>query len=179
MPLKDTTAGYGAITRWLHWLMALAMVALFALGLWMVELTYYDPWYNRAPDLHKSIGMVFFAALLARVMWRAINQKPEPESHSAFERRTATLVHWSLYALLFGLCITGYLIATAKGQPIVVFSGLEVPAVWKQDGLETPAGVVHDWLAWITIALASLHAGAAFKHHFWDRSRTLVRMWRG
>ena len=173
MPLKDTTAGYGAITRWLHWLMALAMVALFALGLWMVELTYYDPWYNRAPDLHKSIGMVFFAALLARVMWRAINQKPEPESHSAFERRTATLVHWSLYALLFGLCITGYLIATAKGQPIVVFSGLEVPAVWKQDGLETPAGVVHDWLAWITIALASLHAGAAFKHHFWDRSRTL------
>ena len=179
MPLKDTTAGYGAITRWLHWLMALAMVALFALGLWMVELTYYDPWYNRAPDLHKSIGMVFFAALLARVMWRAINQKPEPESHSAFERRTATLVRWSLYALLFGLCITGYLIATAKGQPIVVFSGLEVPAVWKQDGLETPAGVVHDWLAWITIALASLHAGAAFKHHFWDRSRTLVRMWRG
>jgi cytochrome b561 len=35
---------------------------------------------------------------------------------------------------------------------------------------------VHLWLAITLISLAVLHAGAAIKHHFVDRDRTLKRM---
>ncbi|HRY05756.1 MAG TPA: cytochrome b [Hyphomicrobiaceae bacterium] len=177
--LKDTLDSYGAVTRWFHWLMALAVFALFGLGLWMVDLTYYDTWYNAAPDLHKSAGMVFLAALVLRLIWRFINPKPVPEVESALERKMATFVHVSFYLLLIALCVSGYLIATAKGQPLNVFGIVRIPAIWTHDGLETPAGMVHRWLAWTTIVLALVHAAAAIKHHLWDGKRTLVRMLRG
>ncbi len=46
---KNSSAGYGWISIVLHWAVAVLMMALFALGLWMVELGYYDAWYQRAP----------------------------------------------------------------------------------------------------------------------------------
>lgn len=177
--LKDTVDHYGVVTRWFHWLMAIAVFALFGLGLWMVGLTYYDPWYNAAPDLHKSAGMVFLAALVLRLIWRFANPKPAPDTDSAFERKAAGYVHAGFYLLLFALCASGYLIATAKGQPLNIFGYLQIPAIWSYDGLETPTGMLHRWLAWVTMALALVHAAAAIKHQVWDGKRTLTRMLRG
>ncbi|EMV9185937.1 cytochrome b, partial [Escherichia coli] len=37
-------------------------------------------------------------------------------------------------------------------------------------------GAIHLYLAWTLVVLAVLHALAAFKHHFFDRDATLVRM---
>ena len=56
--LKNSVSAYGWAAIILHWLTALAIIALFALGLWMVGLTYYSPWYNTAPDIHRSIGIL-------------------------------------------------------------------------------------------------------------------------
>ena len=45
MLIRDQTkAGYGIVTRFLHWGMALAIVAMFVLGLWMRTLDYYSPY---------------------------------------------------------------------------------------------------------------------------------------
>ena len=77
MPIKDTPAGYGLVSRLFHWLMAAAIVALFALGWWMVGLDYYSPYYNSAPDLHRSAGILLLIALIARIGWRLINVKPD------------------------------------------------------------------------------------------------------
>ena len=49
MHIRDTTTGYGLVTRLVHWLMALAIFFLFALGIWMVGLEYYSPYYTSAP----------------------------------------------------------------------------------------------------------------------------------
>jgi cytochrome b561 len=46
-------------------------------------------------------------------------------------------------------------------------------------GMEKTAGEVHEFLADITMILVLLHAAAALKHHFLDRSRVLKRMWSG
>jgi cytochrome b561 len=162
----------------LHWLVALVVVGLFALGIWMTGLTYYDDWYRRGPDLHKSIGIMLFLVMLVRVIWRSINIKPDDDpGHSTVERRAAHGVHLLLYALLFALMISGYLISTADGKPIQVFGLFGVPAtisdIPKQEDI---AGAVHWYLALILISLASLHAIAALKHHFIDRDRTLKKM---
>ncbi len=37
---------YGLVSVTLHWVMAIAIVALFWLGLWMRGLDYYSPWYH-------------------------------------------------------------------------------------------------------------------------------------
>ncbi|MEQ1672927.1 MAG: cytochrome b/b6 domain-containing protein, partial [Hyphomicrobium sp.] len=77
MHIKDTPAGYGLVSRLFHWLMALAIFGLFALGWWMVGLDYYSVYYHSAPDLHRSAGILLLIALLGRMAWRLINVKPD------------------------------------------------------------------------------------------------------
>ena len=73
--------------------------------------------------------------------------------------------------------ITGYLISTADGRGIEVFELITIPAYGAIiENQEDIAGLVHKWLAYLLIALASLHALAALKHHFIDKDNTLNRM---
>jgi cytochrome b561 len=179
MSIKDTTAGYGLVTRAVHWIMAVAIVAMFILGLWMVTLTYYSPWYTTAPDIHRSVGMLLLGLLVARFVWRLANEKPEDSELSPLERVGAHIVHWGFYPLLCALMVSGYLISSSDGRPVAVFDWFSVPALVNDKGLEKPAGEVHELLAYLTMALVFLHAAASLKHHFIDRSRILARMWSG
>ena len=62
--------------------MALTIFGLFGLGLYMVELTYYDSWYKGSLDLHKSIGITLVAVFLFRILWRALSTQPKPLGES-------------------------------------------------------------------------------------------------
>jgi cytochrome b561 len=151
---------------------------MFALGLWMVGLDYYDTWRKAGPDLHKSIGLVIFLVMLARVIWRFISPPPPPTANQGpATRLAATLGHLFLYADLFLVMLTGYLISTADGVGIPVFGLFEVPALVSglPDQAET-AGTVHLYLAWALVVFSVLHGLAALKHHFIDRDATLLRM---
>jgi cytochrome b561 len=179
MLIRDTKAGYGAVTRLTHWVMALAVFGMFALGLWMTDLTYYSPYYTTAPNIHRSIGILLLILLVFRFGWRLANTRPDDSDLSAFERLAAHVVHWGFYVLLLALMVSGYFISTADGRPIQVFDWFSVPAIVTWKGLEDPAGEVHEILANVTIAVAVLHAAAALKHHFYDRSHVLQRMLSG
>ena len=179
MPIRDTTAGYGLVTRLVHWVMALAIIAMFALGLWMVTLNYYSPYYRTAPDIHRSVGMLLLILLVLRFGWRLANPKPNDDELSPMEREASRIVHWGFYPLLFALMISGYLISTSDGRPIEVFDWFAIPALLHDPGLETTAGKVHEILSYVTIAVVVLHTAASLKHHFIDRSRILKRMWSG
>lgn len=175
---RNTSATYGWIAIVLHWLVAVTVVGLFTLGLWMVDLSYYDPWYRSAPDIHKGIGILLFLVMLGRLVWRLVNPRPEPEPgmHRA-ERLLASAAHAGLYALLFAVMLTGYLISTADGRAIDVFGLFSVPAtVHEIENQEDIAGEIHLALAITLVSIASIHALAALKHHFWNRDRTLKRM---
>ncbi len=178
MKLKNDEQYYGLIAVFLHWIIALSVFGLFGLGLWMTELDYYDAWYNKAPHLHESIGSLLFFLLLFRILWRGLNPPPPPlESMTKWERHSAHLVHRLLNLLLVAVTLSGYLIVTAKGQPLHVFAWFSLPAtVTEIQNQEDMAGEIHLLLAWTVIMLASLHALAALKHHFIDRDRTLKRM---
>jgi cytochrome b561 len=171
--IGDTSAGYGLVTRLVHWIMAVGIIALFFLGLWMVTLTYYSPYYTSAAHIHRSVGMLLLFLLALRFFWRLANPKPDEHELSPLERTAARLVHWGFYPLLLALMVSGYLISTADGRPIEVFDWFSVPA------LEDTAGEVHEILAYVTMVVVALHAAASLKHHFIDRSSILMRMWSG
>jgi cytochrome b561 len=175
---RNTNQAYGNIAIALHWLVAIVVPGLFALGLWMVGLTYYDTWYRTAPSIHKGVGVLLFLVLTLRLLWRLVNPKPAPEpTLSRFERLASGIVHGLLYALLFAVMASGYLISTADGRPIDVFGLFKVPATLT--GIPNQAdlaGDVHLALAITVIVLAAIHALAVLKHHFVDRDRTLLRM---
>ncbi len=178
MNARNDQRRYGWIAVTLHWGMALLVVGLFALGLWMTGLGYYDPWYRKGPDLHRTLGVVLFALLIARLGWRRLNPQPAPEpTHAPWERLAAHCAHRALYLLLILISVSGYLISTADGRPIQLFGALELPAlIHGIDQQEEYAGTAHLWLAIAALSLAALHAGAALKHHFIDRDRTLLKM---
>ncbi len=176
--LRNTASGYGLVAIGLHWLVALVVIGLFTLGIWMTGLTYYDDWYRRAPDIHKSIGIILFFVMLARVVWRASNVAPGDEPGiGRLQRRLAHGVHRLLYVLLFAIMISGYFISTADGKPIQVFGLFSVPATVSDiPNQEDIAGEIHWYLALTLISLVGLHAAASLKHHFIDRDRTLKKM---
>lgn len=179
MYIRDTSQGYGVVSRLFHWLMAVAIFGMFGLGVWMVRLDYYSPYYNAAPDFHRSFGILLLIALLVRWVWRAANPKPSAEGLTPLEQKISYAVHWGFYVLLLGLMISGYLITTPDGQPINVFGWFDVPSLVQMRGLEDRAGYVHRLVAYVVIALAAVHSLAALKHHYFDRSNVLRRMWSG
>tara|TARA_R100000687_G_scaffold16822_2_gene13203 strand:+ start:117 stop:662 length:546 start_codon:yes stop_codon:yes gene_type:complete len=178
MQIRNTSADYGLVTIVNHWVVALAVFGLFGLGFWMVDLSYYDDWYRRGPDIHRSVGILLFLLMLFRVVWRAVNVSPDPlDGHKSWEIRSAHAAHLLLYVLIFVAMVSGYLISTADGSSISVFGWFEVPSVTGQiKGMEDTAGTVHYWSTWAIVGLAAIHAAGAFKHHLLDRDRTLRRM---
>lgn len=178
MQLRNSPSRYGLVSMALHWGVAVAVFGMFALGLWMVGLGYYDSWRKAGPDLHKSIGIILFAVVVVRIVWRLLSPPPPPlATYGKWTRIGATLVHLLLYVGLFAVMFAGYLISTADGVGISVFGLFEVPALIS--GLPDQAdnaGLVHLYLAWTLVILAGFHGLAALKHHFIDRDVTLKRM---
>ena len=178
--LKNTQRNYGWIAIALHWIMALMVFGLFGLGLYMVELSYYDSWYRGSLDLHKSIGMTLLLLWLLRMGWRFFNVAPKTDTHCRreyIEQIAAHGMHVTLYVLILGLCLTGYLISSADGRGIGVFEMFQVPALpWSINNQEDIAGDIHEILAWSLIVLVAVHALAALKHHFIDNDKTLMKM---
>lgn len=176
--IGNSARRYGVVSITVHWVVALVIVGLFALGYWMVGLDYYDEWYRKAPDIHRSLGILLMITMILRLFWRLANTAPAPlETHSRFEILAAHGAHWLLYLLIFTAMISGYLITTADGSSINVFGWFEVPSVTGRiKGMEDTAGVVHYWATWAVVGLASVHALAALKHHFLDKDDTLRRM---
>lgn len=178
MALKNTNTSYGWIAICLHWIVAVVVFAMFGLGLYMVELTYYDAWYKGSLDLHKSTGLTLAALVLARFVWKLLNPTPKGLSTKPLENLAGHLAHLALYIIMAALFISGYLISTAEGQGIEVFGLFSVPATLTGDNQEDIVGDIHNWLAWGLIGLVTLHALAALKHHFINKDGTLLRMFR-
>lgn len=176
--MNNTSTSYGYVSIFFHWLSALSIFGLFGLGYYMVDLTYYHEWYKTAPELHKSIGIIFFILMVFRLVWRITQIEPSHlPSHSPLEQKAGKITHTLLYWLIFTIMIAGYLISTADGRGIEVFEFVTIPAYGSIiENQEDIAGVIHKWLAYVLIGLALLHALAALKHHFIDKDNTLNRI---
>jgi cytochrome b561 len=175
---KNTTENYGLVSKLLHWLSAISVFALFGFGFWMVDLTYYSQWYQKAPHWHESIGILLLSATLIRLLWRRFNVKPQViQNHSKIEKQASSITHIVIYALLFTLFISGYLISTADGRAIDVFNWFSVVGLGELiENQEDLAGLVHETIAYSLIVLSLVHGAGAVKHHVIDKDRTLMRM---
>lgn len=176
MQLLNKLQSFGIISILLHWLMAVLIIGLFILGEYMVDLDYYDVWYKTAPDIHRSIGVIVALLLIIRLAWRLSSIYPEIIG-KPWEKILAIWIHRLFYALIISIIISGYLMTTADGQAVSVFSWFDIPALlYDYENQEDIAGEIHEWLTHILIILVALHSLAALKHHFFNRDNTLRRM---
>lgn len=181
MALLDTAAAWGWPTKLLHWLVAAVAIGLLGLGFAMVWLVGDLAAQFRLYQLHKSLGVLALALVLARLAWRALNPVVPafPAAMPAWERTAARLTHRALYALLLLLPLTGWAMASASplGIPTVVFGLFTLPSpVAPSARLEDALRLVHGLLALALALLLLLHVGGALRHHFVSRDDVLRRM---
>lgn len=169
---------YSPTQKAFHWITALLILGLFALGVWMRTLGYYDAWYQTAPHWHKQLGILLLALMVLRLVWRVLKGTPAPlNNHKAWEVNLAHVIHWALYIGVFLIILSGYLIATADNRGIEVLNWFTLPVLFTpfEDQADV-AGFIHEWGAYLVMAVVALHILGAIKHHVVDKDSTIKRM---
>lgn len=161
----------------LHWLVALLIFAGFPLGLYMVDLPL-SPDKLKLYSYHKWIGITVLLLVAVRVSWRLTHVPPPlPASVAAWQRQASAVVHGLLYGLMIAIPLSGWMMSSAKGFPVVWFGVLQLPdLVGKDKALGDLLAEVHTILNFTLLALVVLHVGAALQHHFIERQPFLQRM---
>jgi cytochrome b561 len=167
---------YPASSVWLHWLMALALAANFALGISVHEMSL-SPLKLKMLAWHKWAGISLLALVSLRLLNRLIFPPPPPEPAPQWQRWAASTVHGGLYLLMFAIPFSGWLVTSAAGIPVIYLGVWELPQLLpKNQEWADSLKEVHQALNLSLLALVIVHVLAALKHHFIDRDRTLVRM---
>jgi cytochrome b561 len=126
---------------------------------------------------HKSVGITILGIAVIRLAWRWIDRPPALPPMPRWQELAARLNHWALYALLFALPLTGWLMSSAANRPVSWFGLVQLPDfIAPDEGLEEALEETHETLVNVLFALAGLHVAAALKHQFVDRNGLLFRM---
>jgi cytochrome b561 len=168
---------YGGVAIGLHWLIAVAIVGSFSVGLYMADLPL-SPLKLKLYSWHKWAGVTIFLCVVLRLVWRLLHRPPElPTGMPAWQRKAAEATHVLLYLLMFAVPLSGWLMSSAKGFQTVWFGVLPLPDLLdKNKDLGDLLQEVHELLNFSMAALVVAHLGAALKHHFIDRDDVLTRM---
>lgn len=170
---------YTAVAIALHWLIAIAILANFGLGLYMADLPLsVGPIKLKLYAYHKWAGVTIFVLVILRILWRITHRPPGlPAAMRGWERGLATLTHVVLYGLTLAVPLTGWLFSSAKGFQTVYFGVWPIPdLIGKDAGLAEILLELHENLNFLMAALVVLHVAAALKHHVRDRDDVLARM---
>jgi len=182
---RSSSDRYGDIAVGFHWLIALMIIGMLAVGKYMTGLESDDSMRFVLTQWHKTFGITILVLSLLRLLWRFTHRPPpELESVPAWQSRIARLVHIALYALLFAVPITGWIMVSVSPLdiPTVLFEVIPLPHLPIGGDAATREALEHDFLDYhelagnLMIALLLAHAGAALKHHFIDRDQVLRRM---
>ena len=168
---------YNPIAIALHWLLAIAIVCSFCVGLYMSDLSM-SPTRLKLFNWHKWAGITILALSALRLLWRLSHRPPPDLPMPAWQQRAAQVMHRVLYALFFAVPLAGWAYTSAAGFPVVVFGLIPLPDFVPVDkGLAESLKTLHQALAFTLAFVVIGHAGAALKHHFIDRDGLLLRMW--
>ena len=187
---KNTEYSYGFISIVLHWIVAFAFIANYAI-------IYYKDWFVPAKteqakalfSYHTAIGVSVIVLVVLRIIWRLLNKQPDEVPGSHIEHLAAHGAHIMLYAVMIIVPLSGYL---GTGSLSQLFFFIEIPRfadtqifstviegwmglTWEQ--FEAPMDFIHKqggaYFVWVLVVA---HAGAALFHHFIRKDVVLKRM---
>ena len=180
-PPVSANQRYGGVAIAFHWVLAVAILGAFAVGLYLEGLPF-SPAKLKLINWHKWAGVTILALSVLRLLWRVTHRPPAlPAAIQAAMPRWQHLAHHGthhlMYLLFFAVPLLGWAASSAKGFPIVWLGVLPLPDLLpvNQDLGKTLQGL-HGLAAWGLIGLVGLHVAAALKHQFIDRDGLLNRM---
>lgn len=160
----SVTKGYSAVSRTLHWTMALLLISMLFLGLSMVQSL--AVWQVEAVALHKSFGFLALVLVIIRLINKALSTKPElPNELPAIQRLAASVIHCGLYIAMLLMPLSGWLMQNADGRVVHVFGFFTVPNLVEADiKYFALFRELHGIIAWLFLAMIFMHISAALYH---------------
>ena len=196
--MNNAPTRYTKMAVILHWLIALGIFGMFALGWFMSDIPKEAPkqlsfdlfnwgiytW--QVPEeisprsfyfnLHKSFGVTIFALILLRIVWRLTHTPPALlNSYKAIERKLANGTHRLLYLLMLVLPLSGVIMAMYSKYGIKWF-GMSFIKGLDNNPMREIYKSVHEIVGLILLAFVIVHILGALKHKFIDKDDTLNRM---
>jgi len=175
MTFRNTTRAWGTLSKSLHWIIVLLILGQPLIAMYADSLS--GPAKIAPLALHKSLGITILALAIIRLVWRWLNPVPSTGELAPWERVLARLSHVALYALLFAMPLTGWMMSSARNFPVSWFNLVQLPDLVRP-ARETYE-LMHDLHGALFVALISvalLHVAGALKHHLVDRNDVLKRM---
>jgi cytochrome b561 len=173
-----TTGTYTPAARMLHWLTAFCVAVTVPVGLAMVR-TPEGAFTNGLYEIHKSLGIIIFVVMMARLAVRLVKGAPPPAAGlTPAELWLSKVVHVALYVVLIGLPIGGYAATSSCCAPVNLFWTIPMPFAFSL-GEETTKTVfrMHEIGGFVLIGLVILHVAGALNHALVKRDEVLSRMW--
>jgi cytochrome b561 len=172
---RDTRNGYGWVSIAAHWLTAILVLTMWALGT-MSQTDVQDDaaWYAH---LHMSIGVSAYLLLWGRILWRVAVGHPAPHpGQSALLFPVAKTFHYLFLIAIGVMLLSGPLMIWSGGDTVEVFAfAIPSPFVpWP--GLHDLLRRVHGVTASIIILGVLLHILAALKHIVINRDGTFDKI---
>jgi len=161
-----------------HWIMAGLVIYQLASG-WLMQRELVGAEKLEAYQLHSEIGLTLLLLGVLRLTWRLIVPGPINDADRQGWRTTAAhIIHLAFYALFAILPLSGWVMWSAiqPAEPLYLAGLVPVPGMpfyalspeWQFLVLDYAEGVHAFGMILLTV-LVPAHAGAAIKHHFWDR----------
>ncbi|MFV0680822.1 cytochrome b [Ottowia sp.] len=178
---SSATGRYTTTAIALHWLLALALVGIFVVGVVMSGMPF-SPQRLKLYNWHKWAGITVLALSALRLVWRLTHRPPELPAQvlavmPPWQRLAHHGTHGLLYVLFFAVPLIGWAYSSAAGFPVVLFGVWPLPDwVPKDKALADAIKPWHAVAAFTLAALVVLHVLAAIKHQLIDRDGLLARM---
>jgi len=177
MSFRNTTRTWGSLSKALHWIIVLLII-----NQWIIA-ERADALPNGLAKLqvlawHKSFGITILMLAAIRLVWRLVNPTPDLTAETKpWERVLARLSHLLLYALIFAMPLTGWMMSSARNFPVSWFKLFQLPDL-VAPGEQTFHQMLdlHHLLFKVLVGVALLHIAGALKHHFYDKNDVLKRM---
>ena len=173
---------YSIAARRFHWWTVLLVLTQIPLGLYMAYrgnvLDIWDGVTNALYSSHKSLGILIFLLVLARLLYRLSHGAPADEpTITWWQKAGGHFNHWALYLALLVVPVLGY-------TGISLYPALDIFGLFSLPGVVAPnqgaAARVFYW-HWVgavaIVLLIGMHVGAALFHYVIRRDGVLRRMW--
>jgi cytochrome b561 len=175
--LINTRLRYGAVAQGFHWLTAALVATAYLSSPGGSEQRVYSTAFDLTRDFHETTGMLLFAVVLLRLLWRATSSGPGSPPMAPWMKLAAKLAHYALYVLLIAIPSTAILGAWWEGHALTLLGGITfAPMLAQAHDLGATVANIHTYLGNAIIWLAGAHAAAALFHHFVLRDGVLVSM---
>jgi cytochrome b561 len=178
MSAVPTRYSYDSTQLGFHWVMAALIFVAIVLGIISAYLPPGTSPRKELLDIHKSLGMTVLVLLPLRFFYRLlVGEPPYRASPGRLMHFASKVAHFSLYALMLLVPITGYIYSAAGNYSLPWFGLFQWPRILPLDKNISDQGYfLHTKLAWVIGALLALHVAAVIWHHFIKHDEVLLRM---